>query len=706
MRRLRVYAFDPNASLDLGSARYSHATISLPWADPTEEGVSPGPVNEYLEVIDVDPCSDEFYEPIDLNDAAVLAQDGLPPSEGDPRFHQQMAFAVVMKTIKLFERALGRKMIWRPKWDPESRAYVPTPKLRVYPHAMREANAYYSPGKRALLFGYFTSTQASAGASWIFTVLSHDIIVHETTHAILDGLHRRYSEPTSIDSLAFHEAFADIAALFSHFQLYEAVYDFIDSRGGRLDEAGLLSGLASQFAKGTTGRASLRDYLDRTPDPDLLARVREPHERGAILVAAVFDAFLSIYSARTADLLRLSGVRLGASQILHPDLVARLAHEAAKSADHVLRMCIRALDYLPPVDVRFGEFLRAIITADMDLIPDDRLNYRLAFVEAFRRRGIFPDHCLSLSPDNLKWEPPQPQVTTEDIVNEDLELLPIFNRAKMQAAAERNRRKLWYWLTNPSYGVLGQPHKTGLFEAILAEARRTFAFDVAGPATTKGKAAAPAAKLIETILPHLVELGVPDDAIRQMRDPSLAARDHFTQWDHFVRLLRDNTPKLAPNKEIDLAWEEELGIFFTRRAGNLLHSIVDSREASTSGDATLPVEVHSVRTTRRSGPDGQDIRQLVIEVTQKRRGFLDPQDQLACDAGAPLGANAEEFTFRGGATMIIDLREYKLRYVIRKSIDDPRRLAEQRDLLSTPNSYGFTYGQGASDEPFALLHRH
>ena len=46
-------------------------------------------------------------------------------------------------------------------------------------------------------------------------------------------------------------------------------------------------------------------------------------------------------------------------------------------------MCIRALDYCPPVDITFGEYLRAIITADCDLVEDDRLRYRVAFVEAF-----------------------------------------------------------------------------------------------------------------------------------------------------------------------------------------------------------------------------------------------------------------------------------------------------------------------------------
>jgi hypothetical protein len=138
-----------------------------------------------------------------------------------------------------------------------------------------------------------------------------------------------------------------------------------------------------------------------------------PHSRGAILVGAVFDAFLAIYRTRIADLLRIytggTGVLPGGS--IHPDLVGRLAEEAAKAANHVLTMCIRALDYLPPVDVTFFEYLRALITADFDLVSNDRLNYRVAFVEAFRRRGIYPvnlsaatgDTPRTLSVETLRW---------------------------------------------------------------------------------------------------------------------------------------------------------------------------------------------------------------------------------------------------------------------------------------------------------------
>jgi hypothetical protein len=116
-----------------------------------------------------------------------------------------------------------------------------------------------------------------------------------------------------------------------------------------------------------------------------------------------------MYRARIADLVRIATA--GSGQLppgeLQPDLVNRLAQEAAKTARHVLTMCIRALDYCPPVDLTFGEYLRALITADQDLVRDDDLNYRVAFVEAFRRRGIYPHDLRTLSPENLRWRTPE-----------------------------------------------------------------------------------------------------------------------------------------------------------------------------------------------------------------------------------------------------------------------------------------------------------
>lgn len=344
----------------------------------------------------------------------------LPPSEGNPQFHQQMAYAVAMTTIANFERALGRKALWSSrKKDEGSFGYEYVQRLRVYPHAIREANAYYSPEKKALLFGYFPASSERPDrylpGGMVFTCLSHDIIAHETTHALLDGMHRRFIEASHRDSLAFHEAFADIVALFQHFSFPNVLRHQISRTRGDLASQNLLGELAQQFGEaiGNYGalRSAIGDYDEKgewkakIPDPEDYQTTTEPHARGAILVAAIFDAFLSIYKSRVADLLRIasSGTGILPEGELHPDLVNRLASEAAKSAQHVLNVCIRALDYCPPVDINFGDYLRAIITADCDLVPDDDKGYRIAFIEAFRRRGIYPRNVRALSVESLRW---------------------------------------------------------------------------------------------------------------------------------------------------------------------------------------------------------------------------------------------------------------------------------------------------------------
>ena len=64
------------------------------------------------------------------------------------------------------------------------------------------------------------------------------------------------------------------------------------------------------------------------------------------------------------------------------------------------------MDYVPPMDITFGDFLRALITADYDLVPDDDRRYRVAFIEAFRKWGIYPRDVRTLSEESLRWAPP------------------------------------------------------------------------------------------------------------------------------------------------------------------------------------------------------------------------------------------------------------------------------------------------------------
>ena len=354
-----------------------------------------------IEVIDYDGARKTYYTPVDLNDGAILMQGGLDPSESDPRFHQQMAYAVAMKTLENFDRALGRRL----RMNARKRGYT---RLRIFPHAFYGANAFYDPDLNALLFGYFNADAQNSGANMpeqmVFTCLSHDVIAHEMTHAIVDRLRPLFLEPSNVDVLAFHEGFADIVALFQHFSFRDILRDQIQKTRSDIRKPTSLVELARQFGYATGGGKALRSALD-DPNATLLSTTIEPHARGSILVAAVFDGFFNTYRRRISDLLRVATGGTGTlpQGDLHPDLVNRLAIEASSTAQRVLDMCIRAFDYMPPVDVTFGDFLRAMITADYELVPNDEFDFREAMIEAFRLRGIYPAGVTSLAEESLLW---------------------------------------------------------------------------------------------------------------------------------------------------------------------------------------------------------------------------------------------------------------------------------------------------------------
>ena len=457
IRKLRGYAFDPSMSLTLDTVTINEIVYKVVWED-----LFPGPVGEYLEVLDYDPTIKQLYNPVDLNEPYALEMDGLDPSEANPHFHQQMVYAVAMTTIRNFELGLGRKVLWaprRPPVGPDNRraSYEYVQRLRIYPHALREANAYYSPQKKALLFGYFEAMPADKTLhmpdSLVYTCLSHDIIAHETTHAILDGMYPFYNEPTNPDVLAFHEAFADIVALFQHFTFPEVLKHQIARTRGRLESQNLLGQLAQEFGSAIGSYGSLRDaigHMDKEtnkwvptkPDPKDYESEMEPHARGSILVAAVFDAFIRIYKYQVQDLLRIAtnGSGILSEGELHPDLINRLSAEAARCSQRVLHMCIRALDYCPPVDLTFGDFLRGIITADLDLRGEDQHEFRLAFIESFRHRGIYPQGIRAMSVDCIA-HPSNPVLPDAD---ELLDILSNFLREyRAEVQYSTNRQEIY-----------------------------------------------------------------------------------------------------------------------------------------------------------------------------------------------------------------------------------------------------------------------
>ena len=330
----------------------------------------------------------------------------------DPNFHALNAYAVVMRTLLRFEFALGRRIAWGIRGH----------QIKVVPHAFEEANAYYSPELEAIVLGYVRGDEP------VFLCLSHDVVAHETAHALLDGLRDKFMAPSSADQAALHEAFADVVALLSVYSLPELVCHLITpiidanapSSGHETDvpegfvrksalsrdnlAASALFGLAEQMRLNASDCRvnALRRSVSIKPSKRILSRMEyeEEHRRGEVFVAAVMRGFLSAWVAR------IDGLAVGDDGLVS---IKMAAEQGADIADTLLTMAIRAIDYTPPIHIGFGDFLSAMLTADNEVRSDDsRYELRRHLTSAMADYGITP---ASEQPQGL-WRPPKTVLTT------------------------------------------------------------------------------------------------------------------------------------------------------------------------------------------------------------------------------------------------------------------------------------------------------
>jgi hypothetical protein len=344
----------------------------------------PGPRGARFQVVDLDTASGkvgpqtimELGEPETDPVARAIAAGSF---DAAARAHN--VYVVAARTLSLFEQALGRRIPWS----------FPGHQLYLVPAAMQEGQAFYDPDTNGILFGAFGGRADGSGRA--YTCLSYDIVAHETTHAILDGMRHRFTEPGLPDQAAFHEALADIVALLSVFSLPEVPRHLLDRDGdrdflpddmvsiGALEQTALF-GLAEQLGAADEDHRgdALRRSVTMPPGSTWRAdpRYREPHQLGEVLVAAVARTLLEMWHGRLTKL----------HQEGTPISTQLAAEEGSKSAQHLLNMCIRAIDYTPPIEFLFEDFLDAIIAADKEVAPNDEHHYRDILTTVFGQYGI------------------------------------------------------------------------------------------------------------------------------------------------------------------------------------------------------------------------------------------------------------------------------------------------------------------------------
>ena len=394
-RKLPVVAQDP--SVRVGD-RILVEEVEVP-----AESLLPGPRGCRLQVVDYDSSRDVLLAPSKtIQDYEVVAKWSSTELLENASFHGQNLYALVAKTLARFEKALGRRVSWGTNNSHH---------LYLVPHAFCDANAFYAPEENSLLFGYFKGRTGKP----VFTCLSHDIVVHETTHALLDGIRRGYTEPSSADQAAFHEGLADVVALLSVFSMPRIVEMLIDKqareetrrnknrkRKQRIFRPGMvhqrflepsvlresmLAGLAEEMGEEISAvrGSALRRSVELEPNAKYYQtdeEFKEPHRRGEILVAAMLNAFIEVWCSRTQEV-----------GVIEDGYKSRrlVVEEGAEAADYLLTMAIRAIDYMPPIHATFPDYLRAMVTADTELRPNEgKYGFRRCLIKSFGDYGIGP----------------------------------------------------------------------------------------------------------------------------------------------------------------------------------------------------------------------------------------------------------------------------------------------------------------------------
>lgn len=386
--RMRILAQDPSIL-----ARDDNPLIAD--VDVPADRIEAGPRSHRVRVIDYDSSTGVFTPPaeVDHGDSTVPGWGYADPfseriytrsfltsdAARARRFRCQNVYAIVARTLARFEFALGRRIPWG----------FGTHELYVVPHAFSDGNAYYARDDHALYFGYLPDP----GDGKIFTSLSHDIIAHETSHALLDGLRPGFMYPGLPDQAAFHEGFADIVALLSVFSLKEMVADLLgapDDEGrigtGNLTREALQANAVFKLAEELgdalmdTRGAGLRQSVSipRNEDWKTDEAFTQPHRRGEVMVAAVMQTLLDMWLERIAPLIE------GRNSIDR----TRVSEEGAKAAAHLLGLSIRAVDYLPPTEFEFDDFVTAVLASDKEAAPHDSHGYRGSLTTAFDEFGI------------------------------------------------------------------------------------------------------------------------------------------------------------------------------------------------------------------------------------------------------------------------------------------------------------------------------
>jgi hypothetical protein len=327
---------------------------------PWEPGLTDGPTSARFVVVDYNADTEQVAPPAiwDEKKDVFRAPDGTPLDREHAdslQFHQVNTWAVLQRALHFFESGFG---LGRPiPFGFEGN------RLIVVPHAGYGQNAFYDRRSKSLQFYYFDE-----GDDRVYTCLSADIVNHEFGHAVLDGIRPLYLESGLVQTAAFHEFLGDITAILLILRNTRFRDLVIQETAGDIEEAAHLHNIAEQFGRAVSGKPYLRSAANQKTMADVAGRP-EPHLVSEVLTGAMFEILLQFY---------------------------RVARERGRTApqafwDAVQRMqrtAVQPLDLLPPVDVTFEDYARAVLRAEQLSNPTDPREYTRRMLDIFVARGV------------------------------------------------------------------------------------------------------------------------------------------------------------------------------------------------------------------------------------------------------------------------------------------------------------------------------
>ena len=294
-------------------------------------------------------------------------------------------FGTVFLTVRMFEgpEALGRQIRWA----------FGSEQLLVVPRAGEWANAFYDRGTRSLQFFSFPDEEGHR----VYTGLSRDVVSHECGHALLDAVVPSLYNSSTPQSLAIHEAVADLIALIMALDSGRLRIAVLKLSENSLRGPNPFNKIAEEFGMARPGpdgvaRTELR-ALANDATLETLGDAR-PHVLSTLLSAIFYDTLCATFLARFED-----------EKLPDDNGVSRSLDAAANKALGTAlgifrRFLLRGIDYLPPGELSFADVGRATLAADHAALPDAD-----AMRSAFAQR--FVDRCIVTDTSDLTAQSPE-----------------------------------------------------------------------------------------------------------------------------------------------------------------------------------------------------------------------------------------------------------------------------------------------------------